>query len=304
MPAPSAGPNDVTTDAIGHADTTTTDGESVTADGDPAFCDPVPHRLRARQRADALVLLAESFLAGTRTDGTPRRARPLLLVGCELSDLVGDVSSRTARLLTAIHGANPAVTQEALSSAGLRRGPAVGDQRPRPDRRRVCPHRHHPRTGPCCGRGTGSGLPVPGLSDAHPVHRLPPRHRTRRRRPHHRLQPGGPVQTASHRRHRRPLEAHHDRRRDRHRPTRPTTRHLRPTRRHPVPRAAPPATRTPTTGTGPAPLEPTRPTDGHRPSRLTRHASQLTPDPAPPQTADHGQPSSRHPCPTAGRRAR
>jgi hypothetical protein len=32
-----------------------------TADGDPAFCDHVPHRVRARQRADALVLLAESF---------------------------------------------------------------------------------------------------------------------------------------------------------------------------------------------------------------------------------------------------
>jgi hypothetical protein len=113
MPAPSAGPNDVTTDAVGHADDDA-EGETETADGDPAFCDPIPQRVRARQRADALVLLAESFLAGTRTDGTPRRARPRILVSCELSDLVGDVTARTARLLTAIHGANPHVTQEAL----------------------------------------------------------------------------------------------------------------------------------------------------------------------------------------------
>jgi hypothetical protein len=113
MPAPSAGPNDVTTDAVGHANDTD-DGESVTADGDPAFCDPVPHRLRARQRADALVLLAETFLAGTRTDGTPRRARPLLLVGCELHDLADDATSHTARLLTGVVGCNPAITKEAL----------------------------------------------------------------------------------------------------------------------------------------------------------------------------------------------
>jgi hypothetical protein len=113
MPAPSAGPNDVTTDAVGHADHDDAD-ESQTADGDPAFCDPVPQRVRARQRADALVLLAESFLAGQRADGTPRRARPRILVACELQDLVGEVTSRTARLLTAVHGANPAVTQEAL----------------------------------------------------------------------------------------------------------------------------------------------------------------------------------------------
>jgi hypothetical protein len=70
MPAPSAGPNDVTTDAIGHADDEDAD-ESQTADGDPAFCDPVPQRVRARQRADALVLLAESFLAGTRAGRDP-----------------------------------------------------------------------------------------------------------------------------------------------------------------------------------------------------------------------------------------
>jgi hypothetical protein len=112
MPAPSAGPNDVTTDAVGHANG---DGdEDTTADGDPAFCDPVPHRLRARQRADALVLLAETFLAGTRTDGTPRRARPLLLVGCELHDLADDATSHTARLLTGVVGHNPAITREAL----------------------------------------------------------------------------------------------------------------------------------------------------------------------------------------------
>jgi hypothetical protein len=112
MPAPSAGPNDVTTDAVGHADDDT--DETETADGDPAFCDHVPHRVRARQRADALVLLAESFLAGTRADGEPRRARPRILIGCELHDLVGDVTSMTARLLTAVPGLRPAVTREAL----------------------------------------------------------------------------------------------------------------------------------------------------------------------------------------------
>jgi hypothetical protein len=87
----------------------------VTAEGDPAFCDPVPNRVRARQRADALVLLAETFLAGTRADGTLRRARPLLLVGCELQDLANEATAQTARLLTAIPGTNPAITREALT---------------------------------------------------------------------------------------------------------------------------------------------------------------------------------------------
>jgi hypothetical protein len=112
MPAPSAGPNDVTTDAIGHAEDD--DDESVTAEGEPAFCDPVPHRTRARQRADALLALAEAFLAGRRADGTPRRARPLLLIGCELHDLADDATAQTARLLTGVVGANPAITREAL----------------------------------------------------------------------------------------------------------------------------------------------------------------------------------------------
>ncbi len=112
MSAPSAGSNDVTTDAVGHADDDAEETE--TAEGDPVFCDPVPDRARARQRADALVHLAEAFLAGARADGTPRRARPRILIACELHDLVGEVTSRTARLLTAVPGLKPAVTQEAL----------------------------------------------------------------------------------------------------------------------------------------------------------------------------------------------
>jgi hypothetical protein len=112
MPPPSAGANDVTRDAVGHAD----DGqwESETADGDPAFCDPVARRSRARQRADALVLLAESFLAGQRADGSTRRARPRMLVTCQLTDLAGQAASRTARILTQVVGAKPAITREAL----------------------------------------------------------------------------------------------------------------------------------------------------------------------------------------------
>ena len=112
MPPPSAGPNDVTRDAVGHADDDAS--ESETADGDPTFCDPVARRSRARQRADALIALAESFLAGGRADGSPRRARPRMLVTCQLTDLVGEATSRTARLLTQVVGAKPAVTREAL----------------------------------------------------------------------------------------------------------------------------------------------------------------------------------------------
>lgn len=116
MPPPSAGPNDVTHDAVGHAD----EGqwESETADGDPAFCDPLARRSRARQRADALVTLAESFLAGRRAEGGPRRARPRMLVSCRLTDLVGETTSQTARLLTQVLGAKPAVTSEALRRLG------------------------------------------------------------------------------------------------------------------------------------------------------------------------------------------
>jgi hypothetical protein len=175
MPAPSAGPNDVTTDAIGHADHDDEGTSRQTADGDPAFCDPIPHRVRARQRADALVLLAESFLAGTRTDGTPRRARPLHPGRLRaVQDLVGDVTARTARLLTAIHGANPPSPRKPCT--GWPPMPTCSSSSPTTARPSGCPPPPRPSPPGCVPPWrTRSGVPVPGLSDAHPVHRLPPR---------------------------------------------------------------------------------------------------------------------------------
>lgn len=120
MPPPSAGPRDVTRDAVGHADEEDpTDPaaagvEEETPAGDPAFCDPVVRRSRARQRADGLVRLAETFLAGHRPDGTVRRARPRLQVVCEASDLARGATSQAARLLTRVVGARPALTAEAV----------------------------------------------------------------------------------------------------------------------------------------------------------------------------------------------
>lgn len=86
-----------------------------------------------------LVALAETFLAGRRTDGTVRRARPRVLVSCELQDLAGEATSHMARLLTAVPGLRPAVTHEALrrlaSDADLQliirdRGQVVGVSAP------------------------------------------------------------------------------------------------------------------------------------------------------------------------------
>jgi hypothetical protein len=111
MPPPSAGPRDVTDDAIGHADED--DEETETADGLPAFCDPVMHRSRARQRADALVTLAETFLAGARPDGTTRRARPRLQALVDLSQAV-DPNGPVGWLLPPTVGRRPAITAEAL----------------------------------------------------------------------------------------------------------------------------------------------------------------------------------------------
>jgi hypothetical protein len=93
MPAPSAGPNDVTTDAVGHADDDDAD-ESETADGDPAFCDPcrtgcVPGSVPTRSCCSPRRSWPAPVPMGPR--GVHGRC---MLVGCELHDLVGDVTSR------------------------------------------------------------------------------------------------------------------------------------------------------------------------------------------------------------------
>ena len=111
MPPPSAGPRDVTEDAIGHGDPD--EHETETADGDPALCDPVADRSRARQRADALVVLAETFLAGARPDGTLRRARPRLQALVDLTQ-AADPDGPVGWLLPPTVGARPAITAEAL----------------------------------------------------------------------------------------------------------------------------------------------------------------------------------------------
>jgi hypothetical protein len=113
MPAPSAGPKDVTRDAVGHAHPDDLD-EDEAADGEPAFLDSVAFRSRARQRADALVTLAETFLSGSRADGTVRRARPRVRVVADINDLTGHSDAATAaRLLIDTVGMKPHITAEA-----------------------------------------------------------------------------------------------------------------------------------------------------------------------------------------------
>lgn len=136
MPAPSAGPNDVTRHAIGEgdaddvggstgghdrrADADVTDGDETSEldgsgpDGQPAWVDPVQRRSRARQRADGLVRLAEGALAGGETgDGRRRRARVRMHVVADIATLTGDdASARAARLLWRTVGTPPALTAE------------------------------------------------------------------------------------------------------------------------------------------------------------------------------------------------
>ena len=124
MPPPSAGPRDVTRDAVGEADPDEGVDQDVdqdldapqaaTADADPSFTDPVERRSRARQRADALVRLAELPLAGSTTGGGPRRARPRVEVVMDVRTLVGDdATARSARLLWATTGPPPILTAAA-----------------------------------------------------------------------------------------------------------------------------------------------------------------------------------------------
>jgi hypothetical protein len=110
MPPPSAGPRDATRHAHGHADPDDLDDldtvDAVTPDGLAGFTDPVAFRSRARQRADALVTLAETFLAGSRADGVVRRARPRMVAVADLGDLTGQgEAAGAARLLIDTMGA-------------------------------------------------------------------------------------------------------------------------------------------------------------------------------------------------------
>jgi len=112
--APPTGDRDVTRDALDRTPDLDDDGDRNGPDGD----DPLEARFdrpRSRQRADAVVRLAEAFLAGRRADGTRVRARPTMLVLTDINDLVGDSeSARRARLLWRLPGAPPALTPQAV----------------------------------------------------------------------------------------------------------------------------------------------------------------------------------------------
>ena len=124
MPPPSAGARDVTRDAIGEAASDVHGDEETGADGgagadggdgdDPAGAGSDDRRSRARQRADALVRLAELALGGVTTDGRSRRARPRVEVVTDVRTLTGDdASARSARLLWAALGSPPSLTAAA-----------------------------------------------------------------------------------------------------------------------------------------------------------------------------------------------
>jgi hypothetical protein len=120
MPPPSAGPRDVTSDAVGEGVPATGEGGAAQA-GDGG--DPVPAPSRARQRADGLLRLAESFLGGGGDVG--RRPRPRIEVVADIATLTGhDEVARDARLLWSAIGAPPRLTPEAVrrlaSDADLR----------------------------------------------------------------------------------------------------------------------------------------------------------------------------------------
>ena len=116
MPPPSAGRRDVTTDAVGTAPPAHGSADAGTAD---ELATPVS---RARQRADGLLRLAESYLSG---GGGSRRARPRLNVVTDIATLLGedDLAGRS-KLLWATVGRQPSLAPEAVrrlaSDADLR----------------------------------------------------------------------------------------------------------------------------------------------------------------------------------------
>ena len=120
---PPTAERDVTTGAV-DASTDEMDDLGTSPDGPAVPGSPAP-RSRARQRADALTTLAETFLAGTRADGTPTRSRPRMLVWADLRTLCrDDATGHTARLLWNLQGGSVALTPEAArrlaSDADLR----------------------------------------------------------------------------------------------------------------------------------------------------------------------------------------
>jgi hypothetical protein len=121
------GDRDVTTDAsdptapdptepdmVGPTDPATADDG--VADDEADTVEGGFERPRARQLADAMVRLAEAFLAGGRGDDGSVRARPTMLVVADIADLLGDSErARRARLLWRLPGAPPALTRDAVS---------------------------------------------------------------------------------------------------------------------------------------------------------------------------------------------
>jgi len=119
MPPPSAGPRDVTADALGESGSSTGEHRGSGSGGDD---DDVPAPSRARQRADGLLRLAECFLAGGEAG---RRPRPRIEVVADIATLTGhDEVARDARLLWSTVGSPPRLTPEAVrrlaSDADLR----------------------------------------------------------------------------------------------------------------------------------------------------------------------------------------
>jgi len=119
MPPPSAGPRDVTADAVGEG--APVSGSQGAPDADDGSV-PAPAARRSRQRADGLLRLAESFLGGGNVG---RRPRPRVEVVADIAILAGhDEVARDARLLWSTIGAPPRLTPEAVrrvaSDADLR----------------------------------------------------------------------------------------------------------------------------------------------------------------------------------------
>ena len=239
-PPPSAGPRDLTRDALGHADAD--EPEEETADGLPGFTDEVMDRSLARRRADGLTAIAEYFLAGGPsasggggTDGcgdgraARRRPQPSMITVADIATLAGDdASARAARALLATVGGRFHLTATAIrrlaEDATLRflltdRGEVLGISEPtelRASQRPRGPHRPRP------------GLPLPRLRRSDPLVRRTSRPLPLGRRPDAGRQSRRAVPPAPHARPRGRLAAADDTRRDRHGPTRTTSPHQRP----------------------------------------------------------------------------
>ena len=148
-PPPSAGPDDHTRHAPGHA-ATDHEQDPETPDGLPAFTDPVVNRSLARRRADGLTTLAQHYLAGHPGDATSSaphdadhaghpatrteddvdgdasvstiqgyrpagRARPSMHIVADINQLTGnDAAAQAARTLMATHAGRMRLTPKAV----------------------------------------------------------------------------------------------------------------------------------------------------------------------------------------------